>query len=123
MPTLTEAQEEAKVRAVKLAPYQNIVDKIEKIIPGEILRYKIPETWGGSFVAIQKNPQYPGSGRMYILSIEDGIQGMPGGQKTVMYDSDEPLVLASSVVDRSGQLFSASGEKSVKAERTTVNAG
>jgi hypothetical protein len=122
LPTLTAEQEEAKAMAIRLAPYQNIVNKIEEMIPGEILRYKIPATWGGSFIAIQRNSQYPQRGRRYILSIEDGIGGIPGGQNTVMYDSDEPLILASSIIDRSGELFTGSGEKSISAEKTTISA-
>jgi hypothetical protein len=122
LPTLKPEQEEAKIKAKKLAPYQALVTKIEQIIPGQTLRYKIPETWGGSFVVIEINPQHLQNGRRYFLSIEDGIQGMPGGPKTFMYDSDEPLTLAKSIIDRNGESFVESGKESIITEKTTINA-
>ena len=114
-PALTPEQEEAKAKAKKLAPYQGLATKIEQVAPGQTLRFKIPEGWGGNFITVQLNPQYPQSGKKYTLCMENAVQGMPGGQKTVMYEADEPLKIACSIMDRNGELFVVAGEAPVNA--------
>ena len=42
-PTLTPEQEEAKAKAKKLAPYMSLANQIEQLVPGQTLRFKIPE--------------------------------------------------------------------------------
>lgn len=120
-PTLTPKQEEAKAKAKKLAPYVALASKIEQLTPGQTLRFKIPETWGGSFITVQLNPQDPQTGRKYILSIENAVQGMPGDKRTIMYVTDQPIEIAASIMDRNGELFVAAGEKPASTEKVAVD--
>jgi len=118
-PTLKPEQEEAKAKAKNLAPYMALAGRIEQITPGQTLRYKIPEpeTWGCGFLTIELNPQYPQKGRKYILSAENIVHGMPGGKKTTIYDSDNPIEVANSIHDRNGELFVVAEEIPVSAEK------
>jgi len=100
----------------------SLVSQIEQLVPGQTLRYRIPETWGGNFITVELNPQYPQKGRKYILSIENAAHGMPGGKKTIMYDSDNPKELVTSILDRNGELFVVAEEISVSAEKVAVDA-
>jgi hypothetical protein len=123
-PTFTLEQEEAKAKAVKLVPYMALADRIDQITPGHLLRYKIPEpeTWGGDFITVELNPQYPQKGRKYILSIESAVSGMPGGEKTIIYDSDQSIEIANSIHDRKGEPFVMAEETTVSAEKAAVDA-
>jgi len=116
-PALKPEQQEAKTKAKKLAPYMALADRIEQLIPGQILRFKIPETWGGNFITVELNPQYPQTGRKYILSMENAVQGVPSGKRTIMYVSDKPVEIAASIIDRNGELFTVAEEKPVSAEK------
>ncbi len=116
-PALKPEQEEAKAKAKKLTPYMVLASHIEQLIPGQTLRYKIPETWGGNFITVELNPQYPQKGRKYILSIEKMANGLPGGEKTIMYDSDKSIDLAASIKDRNGELFVIAEETPANSEK------
>jgi hypothetical protein len=119
-PTFTPEQEEAKAKAKKLTPYMALATEIEQIVPGQTLRFKIPETWGGNFITVELNPQEPQTGRKYILSMENAIHGMPAQKRTIMYVSDKPMEIAASIMDRNGELFAVAGEKPVSAEKEAV---
>jgi hypothetical protein len=123
-PAFTLEQEEAKAKASKLVPYMALADQIEQITPGQLLRYKIPEpeTWGGDFITVELNPQYPQKGRKYILSIENAVSGMPGREKTIIYDSDQSIEIANSVHDRKGEPFVIEEETTVSTEKESVDA-
>lgn len=119
-PTFTPQQEEARAKTKKLTPYMTLASRIEQLIPGQTLRFKIPDTWGGSFIAVELNPQYNEGGRKYILSIENAVNGMPGDKRTIMYVTDKPIEIAASIMDRNGELFVAAGEKPVSTEKVAV---
>lgn len=122
-PEQEEAKGEAKAKAKKLAPYMAFATKIEQIVPGQTLRFKIArERWGADFVTVELNPQYPQSGKKYILSGENAVQGMPGGKKTIMSDYDNPIEIAASIMDRDGKLLVVAGETPVSAEKVAVAA-
>jgi len=123
-PTLTPEQEEAKAKAKKLAPYMSLANQIEQLVPGQTLRFKIPEpeTQGFGFITVELNPQYPQKGRRYILSAENIVHGMPGGKKTIMYDSDQSMEIANSIHDRNGELFVVAEEIPVSAGRVAADA-
>lgn len=107
-PVLTPAQEEAKIKAKKLAPHMVLVSQIELLTPGQMLRYKIPETDGGGFIDIEINPQYPLGGRKYVFAIEKAVNGMPSGHRSILYDSDKPTDLTTSILDRHAELYGVS---------------
>ena len=121
-PVLKPEQEEAKAMAKKLTPYMALASRIEQLTPGQILRFKIPETWGGNFITVKLNPQDPQTGRKYILSMENAVHGMPGQKRTIMYVSDKPIEIAASIMDRNGELFVAAGEKPVSTEKVPADA-
>jgi len=122
-PEQEEAKGEAKAKAKKLAPYHPLATKIEQLVPGQTLRFKIArERWGLDFVTVELNPQHPQRGKKYILSAENAVQGMPGGEKTIMHDSDNPIEIATSIMDRDGKLFVVAGEMPVSAEKVAVDA-
>lgn len=107
----------------KLTPNEVLAKQIEQLIPGQILRYKIVrETWGADFIAVELNPQYPQKGKKYILSTGNIVQGMPGGKKSIMYESDNSLEIATSVLDRKGEQFVMAGETPVGTEKVAVDA-
>lgn len=113
----------AKPKARKLTPNEVLANQIEQqLTMGQTLRYKIPETSGGGFITVELNPQYPQKGRKYILSMENMVNGMPGGKKTILYDSDNSIDLATSVLDRNGELFVAAEEIPVSAGKVAVDA-
>jgi len=122
-PVLKPEQEEAKAKAKKLTPYISFARQIDQIVPGQTLRFKIArERWGADFVNVELNPQYPQSGNKYILSTENAVQGMPGGKKTIMYDSNNPIEIAASIMDRNGELLVVAGEMPVSAKKVVVGA-
>ena len=123
-PTFTPEQEEAKAKAKNLAPYMALAGRIEQITLGQTLRFKIPEpeTWGGGFLTVELNPQYPQKGRKYILSTENIVNGMPGGKKIIMYDSDKSIEIANSIHDRNGELFVVAEEIPVSAGKVAADA-
>jgi len=123
-PVLKPEQEEAKAKAKKLAPSMSLANQIEQITPGQSLRYKIPEPekWGCGFLTVELNPQYPQKGRKYILSTENAVHGMPGGEKTIICDSDNSIEVATLVLERDGEPFVVAEEKPVSAEKVAVNA-
>lgn len=89
----------------ELAIKVSLADQIAQLVPGQVLRFKIPETQEGEFITVQLNPQYSRSGRRYIIGIEDAIAGMPGNRNTLMYVSDEPMEIATSILNRQGEPF------------------
>ena len=121
-PTFTPGQEEAKARAKKLTPYMALATKIEQIVPGQTLRFKIPETWGGDFITVGLNPQEPQTGRKYILSMENTVHGMPGQKRTIMYVSDQPMGIAASIMDRNGELFVIAEKTPASTEKVPADA-
>ena len=121
-PVLKPEQEEAKAKAKKLAPYMALASRIEQLTSGQILRFKIPETWGGDFISVELNPRYPQDGRKYILSMENSVHGMPGQKRTIMYVSDKSMEIAASIKDRNGELFVTAEETAVSTEKVPADA-
>lgn len=119
-PTSTPEQEESKAKAKKLAPYMSIANRIEQIVPGQIMRFKIPELWGGDFISVELDPHFQQE-KNYIIRVESAVDGLPGGESTVMYSSDKPIVIAASIMDRSGQLFVEAGEKQERTDKVAAH--
>lgn len=96
-------------KAKKLSPKDILAEQIEKLTSGQVLYFKVPESWGGDFIAIELNPQYPEKpkSKKYLLGVENIVNGQPGGKKTSIGDSDKPIELAKWVLDRQGEPFVA----------------
>lgn len=95
-----------KPREKKLSPKEVIINKIEQLIPGQALCYKLPETYGGGLAAVELNPQYPQKGKRYVMSTEELVDNKPSGKRRRLWDSDKPKGLAAWIIDRNGVLFS-----------------
>jgi hypothetical protein len=122
-PTLTPEQEEAKAKAKKLVPFMPIATKIEQLVPGQIVRFMIArEQWGADLLNVEINPEHPQGGRKYIVSTENVERGIPDGKRTRMYDSDNPVEIAASILDRNGKLV-ASTEQTNATSAEKVIAG
>jgi len=93
-------------REKKISPKEAIINKIEQLTPGQALRYKLPETYGGGLAVIELNPQYPQKGKRYFMSTEELIDNKPSGKKRRLWDSDKPKELAAWIIDRNGVLSS-----------------
>jgi len=108
-----EGTEAAKPKAKKLSPNEIFANQIEQqLTPGQTLRFKIPETSElgykkveAGFVNLELNPQYPQKGKKYVFSAENIVNGMPGGKRTIMYETDKSIDLATSILDRNGAPF------------------
>ena len=98
---------EAKPQKVKeLSPKEIIGSQIEQLGPGQSLSYKLPEAYGGDFVIVELNPQYPGKGKKYVVSTDEMVEGKPAGKKFRIFDSDKPTDIGGWIVKRDGKLFS-----------------
>jgi len=96
----------------KATPSEALAGKIEQLAPGKTLRYKIaePEVWGCNFISVDLNPRYPQKGKKYILSREKMANGLPDGNKCGLYDSDDAIQVANSIIERKGIPFATAEE-------------
>ena len=110
--TLTPEEEEDKAKAKECARYAPITIRIDKLVAGQVLRYKIPEPpkWGCDFLNVELNPDSREDGTKYILSMENAINGMPDGKRITLRISGQPLHIAASIMDRDGMLFEEARE-------------
>ena len=102
-------------KAAKLSPNEILANQIDQqLTPGQTLRFKIkiPETselgprkFEAGFINVELNPQYPQKGKKYVFSAENMVNGMPGGKRTIMYETDKSIELATSVLDRNAAPF------------------
>jgi len=80
---------------------QEIMQQMEQFKEGEILRFTIPEIFGGGIAIITLNPDYPGQGeKKYLLKL--GKDGKQAEEATPYWPTDKPKELAKWVADRQG---------------------
>ena len=101
----TTKAEPLKMKTKKLSPRDIMRQQIEQLPAGDVLSYRLPETYGGGLAVIEWNPKYPQKGRKYILSTEKLADGKPTGKKSQLFDSNDPKGLANWVMERGGELF------------------
>jgi hypothetical protein len=94
-----------EVKAKKLSPRDIMREQIQQLTARDVLRYRLPETYGGGLAVIEWNPKYPQKGRKYILSTEKLVNGKPADKKSQLFDSNDPKGLANWVMERGGELF------------------
>ncbi len=96
----------------KLTPSEVLAGKIEQLTAGKNLRYKItePEAWGCNFITVELNSQYPERGKKYLFSREKMANGLPDGNKCSIYDSDNALEIANSIIERKAVPFATAEE-------------
>ena len=89
----------------KLSPKDIMEKEIEQLVPGQLLSYNHPETFGGNLTVVQLNPQYPEKGKKYIISKEGLVDNKPDSKIMYIFDSEKPKEIASWVLDRLGTRF------------------
>ncbi|MFH1652361.1 MAG: hypothetical protein ABID87_09735 [Chloroflexota bacterium] len=116
---LTPQQEEAKAKARKYIPLSH---RIEQLMLGESLNFILssPETWGGKYLVVQINQQYPQRGKKYVLSLVNDLKDLPIEERDVLYTSDQTLEIAASIMDRNGELLVTAEKKTVSAQKVAA---
>lgn len=105
-PQATRAEAQKPQRARKLSPKEIFANQIEQLKPGQSLSYRLPKIYGGDLAIVELNSRYPEKGKKYTMSMEALVDGKPGGEKTRLWDNDNPKAMATWIVDRQGELFS-----------------
>lgn len=98
---------DTKKKAKPKTPKDIMAEQIEKLTAGQVLKYKVPESWGGDFIVVELNPAYPekNKSKKYLLEVENIIDGKPGGKRNCICDMNKPLELAKWVIERQGVLY------------------
>lgn len=112
----------AAMKPKKQTPSDIIAGKIEQLTPGSVLRYKVaePEAWGCNFISVELNSQYPQKGKKFLFIREKMSNGLPDGNKCSIYDSDDAMQIASSIIERKGTPFATAEELIASAETGTA---
>ncbi len=74
------------------AETRDVLAVLEKLGEGQTVSYKLPETFGGEFAHIQRNPE--GKGKKYTMTLEKTQADKPTGKKTVFMEHDSARVVA-----------------------------
>ena len=93
------------VKVKKLSPKDVMRQQIEQLSAEEVLRYKLPDTYGGGLAIVELNPKYPKKGKKYIISTDKLIDGKPANKKSHLFDGDNPKGIANWILERAGELF------------------
>ena len=101
-----EAQAVVKTPKVKqLSRKEQLTGRISQLIHGESVVYTLADTFGGGLAMVEPNPEFPGSGKKYIMVMETLVNGQPSGKRHVLWDSGNPKDMANWILDRSGMPF------------------
>jgi len=103
---MTSVDNKKKAAKVKPpSPGDIMTGEIERLSAGQVLRYQLPEVYGGDFAVIQANPDYPQKGKRYRLGSERMVDGKPAGKINFIWDTDKPMDLAKWILERNGMPF------------------
>ncbi len=87
------------------SPKDIMAGEIERLTPGQSLRYKLPPIYGDDLVIVKPNPDYPKKGKKYLVCSESIVDGKPSGKVVTGWDSDKASYIAGWVVERLGAPF------------------
>jgi hypothetical protein len=80
---------------------EDIVEQMEGFKEGQVLKFTIPEIFGGGIALIMLNPSFPGHGeKKYLLRLGNGEQ--PAEDTKPYWATDKAKDLAKWVADRQG---------------------
>ena len=80
---------------------QEIMQQMEQFKEGQVLKFTLPEIFGGGTAIISLNPNDPGEGeKKYLLKI--GKDETQAEEATPYWATDKPKELAKWVADRQG---------------------
>ena len=96
-------------KAKEPSPKEIIINQIERLGLGQTVSYRLPETFGGELAVIELNQQYlyQKKARKYILSMEKVVGGKAAGKKSLLFASNNPMHIASWILDRNGLFIGA----------------
>ena len=95
-----------KDKSGRPSPREELTAEIERLSAGQVLRFRLPEIYGGGFGVIEINPGYPGKGGRYLMNTETAVDSLPSGKKSNLFDTNKAGVLASWMLDRNGERYS-----------------
>ncbi len=78
---------------------------LEKLSGGQVLTYKLAETFGGEFAHIQLNPEP--KGKKYFMTLEKSQAGKPTGKKSVFMKHNDAKFVAKWINSMWGETLSA----------------
>ena len=82
-----------------------ITEQMEQFKEGQILKFSIPEIFGGGVAVVGLNPNYPGKGeKKYLLKVGDNEKLAEEGKP--YWSSDKAGAVAKWVADRQGDQIS-----------------
>jgi hypothetical protein len=80
---------------------EDIIGQMKAVKEGQVLKFTIPEIFGGGTAIITLNPGFPGHGqKKYLLKLGNGEQQAVGA--TPYWATDKAKDLAKWVADRQG---------------------
>jgi len=85
---------------------REIISHIEQLSPGESVRYRLPEVYGGQVAVVEFNTEYPWRGSKYGLSIQTLVDAKPVVKKERVLESDEAKDIAAWLSQRRGKPLS-----------------
>jgi len=90
----------------KLTPKDIMASKIEELGPGQSLSYRLAEVYGGGLAIVELNPDYPGKGKKYFLSLDKLVDDKPAGKRSRLWESNKPKDFGGWIIERGGQPYS-----------------
>jgi len=80
---------------------EEIIEQMEQFKEGQVVKFNIPEIFGGGVGIIGLNPDYPGPGqKKYLLKLGDDEKR--AGEASPYWATDKPKDFAKWVADRQG---------------------
>jgi len=100
-----EAKTKVK-KAKKLSPKEVMIKQFEEMTPGQALKFRLGEIYGGDLAVVELNSQYPDKGRKYTVGLGKIVDGKPAGKINRLWDSNKPKDVAGWLLGREGKLLS-----------------
>jgi hypothetical protein len=88
----------------KNSPEELLKTRIESLLPAQILAFKINPKWGAKFITVKLNMNSPQLNKKYLISLSDSLNPLDDRME-ILYDSEDTLFIANSIISREGVLF------------------
>ncbi len=89
----------------KLSKKDIIMNQVEALQAGQVLRYKFPDCCGGDSVVVELDSKNSDMKRNYILSMQKMTGGKPDGKLDGFCSTDKPKQIAEFVLNSDGEFF------------------
>jgi hypothetical protein len=118
--TKNQQSPNANLKIKKYSPEDILQAKITALVPGQTLLFKINPKWGANFAIVEMNMSSPQNGKKYLLGMQDNAN-LTDGKKEYIFDSDDALSIAKSIITREGVLFVPSDFKPEAGKQFSIN--